>query len=288
MNVSRCMMRDLTRSSYPLLNFASRPNHLRTSRSSSLDSLRSGPLRPRFGKSRTKSRQTLAVSSKSKEPTIRGNVETYIQHLVPATDLKQFSDRVSGALNENSKKQEEFKLQLSRVVKCVKDLHDKSLGPNPRDMQEQFMKLVLRVNEINMQIAELREQPPAACGSSSAGAASTAGTGSWEKSGDTDPLTQGRTPKGSPPRDVRTVSSARPPPPPPPSGPPPPSPSAPIFGRDPSRTRAISWAAGAAPDNRARCAHEEPGHPQHREPRYPCRSCGKSVCEDCFDHDCNS
>ena len=151
----------------------------------------------------------------SRERTIRGNVETYIQHLVPATDLKQFSDRVSGALNENSKKQEEFKLQLSRVAKCVKDLHDKGLGPNPRDMQEQFMKLVLRANEINMQIAELREQPPAACGSSSAGAASTAGTGSWEKSGDTDPLTQGRTPKGSPPRAVRTVSSARPPPPPP-------------------------------------------------------------------------
>ena len=73
-----------------------------------------------------------------------------------------------------------------------------------------------------------------------------------------------------------------------PSRPPPPSPSAPIFGRDPSRTRAVARAAGVAPDNRARCAHEEPGHPQHREPRYPCRICGKSVCEDCFDHDCNS
>ena len=153
----------------------------------------------------------------SRERTIRGNVETYIQHLVPATDLKQFSDRVSGALNENSQKQEEFKLQLSRIAKCVKDLHDKSLGPNPREMQEQFMKLVLRVNEINMQIAELREQPPAAYGSSNAGAASTAGTGSWEKSGDTDPLTQGRAPRGSPPRDARAVSSARPSPPPPPS-----------------------------------------------------------------------
>ena len=70
---------------------------------------------------------------------------------------------MSGALNENSQKQEEFKLQLSRIARCVKDLHDKSLGPNPRDMQEQFMKLVLRVNEINMQIAELREQPLAAC-----------------------------------------------------------------------------------------------------------------------------
>ena len=224
----------------------------------------------------------------SRERTIRGNVETYIQHLVPATDLKQFSDRVSGTLNENSQKQEEFKLQISRIAKCVKDLHDRSLGPNPRDMQEQFMKLVLRVNEINMQIAELREQPHAACGSSNVGAASTAGTGTWEKSGDTDPLTQGRAPRGSPPRDARTVSSARPSPPPPPSGPPPPSPSPPIFGRDPSRTRAIARAAGAAPDNRARCAHEEPGHPQHREPRYPCRSCGKSVCENCFDHDCNS
>ncbi|CAJ1373943.1 unnamed protein product [Effrenium voratum] len=89
----------------------------------------------------------------SRERTIRGNVETYIQQLVPATDLKQFSDRMSGALNENSQKQEEFKLQLSRIARCVKDLHDKSLGPNPRDMQEQFMKLVLRVNEINMQIA---------------------------------------------------------------------------------------------------------------------------------------
>ena len=223
----------------------------------------------------------------SRERTIRGNVETYIQHLVPATDLKQFSDRMSGALNENSQKQEEFKLQLSRIARCVKDPHDKSLGPYPRDMQEQFMKLVLRVNEINMQIAELREQPPAACASSSAGAASVAGTGPWEKSGDTDPLAQGRAPRGSPPRDARIVSSARPPPPPPPSAPPP-SPSAPIFGRDPSRTRAVARAAGAAPDNRARCAHEEPGHPQHREPRYPCRSCGKSVCEDCFDHDCNS
>ena len=52
----------------------------------------------------------------SRERTIRGNVETYIQHLVPATDLKQFSDRVSGALNENSQKQEEFKLQLSRIA----------------------------------------------------------------------------------------------------------------------------------------------------------------------------
>ena len=80
----------------------------------------------------------------------------------------------------------------------------------------------------------------------------------------------------------------RPPPPPPPSGPPPSSPSAPVFGRDPSRTRTATRAADAAPDNRARCAHEEPGHPQHREPCYPCRSCGKSVCEDCFDHDCNS
>ena len=104
----------------------------------------------------------------SRERTIRGNVETYIQQLVPATDLKQFSDRMSGALNENSQKQEEFKLQLSRIARCVKDLHDKSLGPYPRDTQEQFMKLVLRVN---MQIAELREQPPAACASSSAGGA---------------------------------------------------------------------------------------------------------------------
>ena len=206
----------------------------------------------------------------SRERTIRGNVETYIQQLVPATDLKQFSDRMSGALNENSQKQEEFKLQLSRIARCVKDLHDKSLGPYPRDTQEQFMKLVLRVNEINMQIAELREQPPAACACSSAGAASVAGTGPWEKSGDTDPLTQGRASRDSPPRDARIVSSARPPPPPPPSGPPPPSPSAPMFGRDPSRTRAVARAAGAAPDNRARCAHEEPGHPQHREPRYPC------------------
>ena len=80
----------------------------------------------------------------------------------------------------------------------------------------------------------------------------------------------------------------RDPPPPPPSGPPPSSPSAPVFGRDPSRTRTATRAAGAAPDKRARCAHEEPGYPQHREPRYPCRNCGKSVCEDCFDHDCNS
>ena len=133
----------------------------------------------------------------SRERTIRGNVETYIQHLVPATDLKQFSDRMSGALNENSQKQEEFKLQLSRIARCVKGLHDKSLGPYPRDMQEQFMKLVLRVNDINMQIAELREQPPAACASSSAGAVSVAGTVPWEKSGDTDPLTQRKAPRGS-------------------------------------------------------------------------------------------
>ena len=122
----------------------------------------------------------------SRERTIRGNVETYIQHLVPATDLKQFSDRMSGALNENSRKQEEFKLQLSRIARCVKDLHDKSLGSF--HMQEQFMKLVLRGSEINMQIAELREQPPAVCASSSAGAVSIAGTVPWEKSGDTDPL----------------------------------------------------------------------------------------------------
>ena len=53
----------------------------------------------------------------SRERTIRGN-ETYIQHLVPATDLRQFSDRMSGAL-------------------------DRSQGPNPKDMQAQFMKLVL-------------------------------------------------------------------------------------------------------------------------------------------------
>ena len=49
-----------------------------------------------------------------------------------------------------------------------------------RDMQAQFMKLVLRVN---MQLTELRERPPAARASSSAGAVSGTGAGSWEKSG---------------------------------------------------------------------------------------------------------
>ena len=62
----------------------------------------------------------------SRERTIRGNVETYIQHLVPATDLRQFSDRMSGALSEHSQKHDEHKLQLSRIARCVKDLHDRS------------------------------------------------------------------------------------------------------------------------------------------------------------------
>ena len=68
---------------------------------------------------------------------------------------------MSGALNEHSQKHEEHKLQLSRIAK---DLHDRSQGPNPKDMQAQSMKLVLRVNEINMQLTELRDRPPAAYG----------------------------------------------------------------------------------------------------------------------------
>ena len=152
----------------------------------------------------------------SRERTMCGNVETYIQHLVPATDLKQFSDRVSGALNENTQRQEEFKLQLSRIARCQ--------GPYPRDMQAQFMKLVLRVNEINMQLAELREQPPAAC--ACIGCRDGVLGDIW-RHGSLNPGKTG-------------------PPPPPPSGPPPPSPSAPDFGRDPSRTRAAARAAGAA------------------------------------------
>ena len=79
-----------------------------------------------------------------------------------ATDLPQFSDRMSGAFNEHSQKHEEQKLQLSRIARCVKDLHDRYQGPNPKDMQAQFMKLILRVNEINMQLTELRDRPPAA------------------------------------------------------------------------------------------------------------------------------
>ena len=125
----------------------------------------------------------------ARERTIRGNVETYIQHLVPATDLRQFSDRMSGALNEHSQKHKEHKLQLSRIARCVKDLQDRSRGRNPKDMQAQFMKLVLRVNEINMQLTELRERPPAYA-SPSGGPASSAGAGSWEKSGETDSLVQ--------------------------------------------------------------------------------------------------
>ena len=146
----------------------------------------------------------------ARERTIRGNVETYIQHLVPATDLRQFSDRMSGALNEHSQKHDEHKLQLSCVARCVKDLHDRSQGPNPKDMQAQFMKLVLRVNEINMQLTKLRERPPAAHASPSGGAASGARAGSWEKSGDTDSLVQGRVHRGSPPRAARAADSARP------------------------------------------------------------------------------
>ena len=82
------------------------------------------------------------------------------------------------------KKHEEHKLQLSRIAR--------SQGPNPKDMQAQFMNLVLRVNEINMQWAELRARPPAAYESPSGGIASS--TGSWEKSGDTDSFHQGRIP----------------------------------------------------------------------------------------------
>ena len=156
-------MYDERQSSSLPLDSANKPNPLRTSRFSSLGSPRSGPLRLRFEGSTMRSRRTLAVSLTWKRPsqwlTIRGNVETYIQHLVPATDLRQFSDRMSGSLNKHSPKHEEHKLQLSRIARCVKDLHDGSQGPNPKDMQAQVMKLVLRVNEINMQ---LRERPPAA------------------------------------------------------------------------------------------------------------------------------
>ena len=183
---------------------------------------------------------------------------------------------MSGTLNEHSQKHD------SVVPYC-----QVCQGPSRQKSRPQSERHAGAIHETSIagqrnqhEVTELRERPPAAYASPSGGAVSGAGAGSWEKS---DSLVQVRIHRGSP---AHVADSVRPPPPP--SGPPPSSPSAPVFGRDPSRTRTATRAAGAAPDNRARCAHEEPGHPQHREPCYPCRSCGKSVCEDCFDHDCNS
>ena len=202
------------------------------------------------------SRSVIAMEGTlSNERSVRGNIESYVQRLVSQTEMKKFSDGVASHLTTQSKRYDELKQNVILLAKHMKLLKDSEDSKTVRETKEHVMKMALRLNELRFIIDEIRGEHQLRTSSSAcAGISLAAGMGTWEKSGDTIPSSQGL-PSG-PPSFVpqRTMSPA----PVPPATTPPCTPSVPNFGSPITAAAPTTRGAGSAPPPRERCPLERP------------------------------